>query len=298
MLRRFALILLLAGSACGPKTLEQRQRHGEQLGDEATGQLDEAEKELRALEPDKAEDALREANETLSEPDIVHSPESDMLKSRLEELRAQLPTVREQRRLRDLDEKVRDRRSKIGPVLQAVRDDVEALSSKGLSEEKVKATREAMDDLKDLLEDTRELELRDEDFKSYVKRARSELDEAKNAVKVAEEKLRFVSGPIVRREEAAEKLKAAKGEKDPERRAQVLSEAISAYRACADEAGKFGKSLGEKTTIFVSGAATTPNAVETSCRTSESAANKQLQAAKKAAAAAAKKKPTGKKKKR
>lgn len=265
-----ALVLLFAAMVfavgCGPKTLEQRQRHGEKLADEATGQLDRAEKELRALEPDEADEALRDATETLEEPDIVHSPESDLLKSRLQELRAQLPACREQRRLRDLDEKVRERRAKIGPVLQAMRDGMEALSTaKSVDEKRIDATEDAAKDLADLLEDTRELELRDEDFKSYMKRAHAELDKAKTDIRLAKARLEFQSGPERAKTDATEHAKQAKAQKNADERRRLYALASDEYARCATDAAKFAKELDKQAA-----------ALETTCRTGEAGAKAEL----------------------
>src|SRR5688500_13929815 len=76
------LLLAVALSACGPKNLKERTRHGEKLSDEASSLLDDAEQSLRKLEPERAEEQLAEAKELVAHPDIELSPESEMLRAR------------------------------------------------------------------------------------------------------------------------------------------------------------------------------------------------------------------------
>lgn len=293
-------VSLVAAVGCGPKTLDQKMKYGEELAEKADGHLRVAEGHLRALEPAKADDELREARELLSEPEATLSPEAEMIKSRLDELTAMLPAVREQRRQRDLDEAVRDRRSKIGPILQAMKDAVEPLPGKTLDDAKLKAAKDAVEDLDDELDDDmKELETRDADFASYLKRCRTESSKAKDEIALAEAKLQFIAGPIASRDSANEKLKEARGEKDLAKRVELISAATTEFQTCTKAAEKYAaKPALAKAPIYVKGAGLTADAVAASCESARTAAVKQLDAAKKALAKELARKPPPSKKKK
>ena len=296
-------MLLVLAADCGPKTLEQKMKYGEKLSEDADTHLRTAEGHLRALEPKKADDELREARELLSEPEASLSPEADIIKARLDELTALLPSVRESRRKRDLDEAVRDRRSKIGPILQAAKDATEGLSGKGLSLAKLEAARDTVEDLEDELDDDiKELELSDQDFASYIKRAKAELSKAKEELALSDAKLKFIAGPLRAREQGGQQVQAAKGEKDLEKRVALLTDASASYQSCLEGAASYAQKPGVgKSPIFVGSSPVQAEAVSSGCETQRAAVQKLLEAAKKQWAAAQKalaksKKPAPKKK--
>lgn len=263
-------------------------QYGERIASEADTKLQSAEKQLRALEPEKADEELRGARALLAEPEATLSPEAEMIRGRLDELTALLPAIREQRRQRDLDDAVRERRSKIGPILQAMKDAVEPLAGKTLNDERLKAAKDATEDLDDELDDDmKALETGDPDFSSYLKRARAESSKAKDEMALAEAKLGFIAGPIATRDGANEKLKAAKTEKDPAAKVGLFNAATAQFASCVKSAtADAQKPALAKSVIYVNGAPLLPDAVAAGCERSKVAALKQLEAAKKVLAKA------------
>lgn len=292
------LLLVLTAAACGPKTLEQRMKYADKLCEEADTHLRAAEQHLRALEPKRAEDELEEAKDLLSEKDSSLSPEYELMKGRYDELASLLPVVKEQRRKRDLDEAVRERRSKIGPILQAAKDAADALSGKGLDEEKLKTAQRARDALDDELDDdVKELMKQDEDFASYIKRARGELSNVKDAIALAEAKLAFIKGPIAARDEANTRLKNAKKERDLEKKVELIKEALQLYKGCVKDARHYAsKPALAKEPVFIANRPLLADDVAHECDKAQQPAEKQLDVAKKALAKEQAKTPKKKKK--
>ncbi len=133
------LFLGLLLSACGPKNLKERTRHGEKLTDEASSLLDEAEKDLRNLDPDGAEAPLKDAHKLLSHPDVELSPESEMLRSRLTELRGRVAPTREEKARRELEAAVDKQRDAIVQAMSEVSNALEAVERKDAGSAQVKA---------------------------------------------------------------------------------------------------------------------------------------------------------------
>src|SRR5688500_11557231 len=97
-------------AACGPKTLQAKLLNAERRATDAETAIDEAERQMRALEPDLAQRALEKAASAMADPDVGYYPEREPIAQRLEQAKGRLPGVRKERDRRDLELAVGARR--------------------------------------------------------------------------------------------------------------------------------------------------------------------------------------------
>jgi predicted HAD superfamily phosphohydrolase len=286
------LLLGLLLSACGPKNLKERTRHGEKLTDEASSLLDEAEKDLRNMDPDGAEDPLQDAQKLLSHPDVELSPESEMLRSRLSELRARVAPTREEKARRELEAAVDTQRDAIVQAMSEVSNALEAVERKDVGPAQVKALLDAVERTRSKLKDGKKLEARSEDYAASARRTEKRLDQATEKARSAQQVLDFVSGPATTRQEAEELLKKAKAEKDLDKQLALYTDARDRFQRCGETAKQLIAKTPEleKSPIQVAGQTTTPKAVVSGCGTRADSLQKTVARLEQAKAAREKKK--------
>ena len=267
MLRR-ALILALALSACGPKTMDARLRDAERMADRASGSLDKAEKAAIQLEPKEMESALDDAKSELGQKDIELYPESQMHFDRYKELAARLPQVKAEREKRDLERRLNTARDKIVPRMQALLEAQEALLPNAPSrasvetvESKAKAVKEAVDDELDLF-------VKDADFAAWAKSQRNKVDKALEAAARGKKGVAFLEGPVTTWKEGLALQQDAKGKKDLADKEAALRESRTKLSACERSAKPFDEDKVTSAVAFVmpSGRPQTPAQLSLSCQ--------------------------------
>ncbi len=263
------LFLGLLLSACGPKNLKERTRHGEKLTDEASSLLDEAEKDLRNLDPDGAEAPLRDAHKLLSHPDVELSPESEMLRSRLSELKARVGPTREEKARKELEAAVDKQRDAIVQAMSDVSSALEELERKDAGPSQVKAVHDAVERTRSRLKDGKKLEAKSEDYAASVRRTEQRLEQATAKARSVQQVIDFVAGPATTRQEAEELVKKAKAEKDPDKQLSLYTDARDRFQRCGETAKQLISKAPEleKSPIQVAGQTTTPKAVVSGCGT-------------------------------
>lgn len=295
MLRRctvmaFAATLTFSLAACGPKTMQAKIREGERLSDRATEALDDAAKALQAYELDRAEDRLRDAEDALSRPEINTNPESELLKSRFEELKAKIPAAREELARREIAKKVAARREIISKSLTAFR---KALleSERKLDRAAVQEARDAARQVTDDIEWDKGLQEKDSEFKAYVEGIRQDLASSEQELSMTERTIEFLEGPLKDHDDAAARADQARTEKNLDVRLEHFKFAVDHFRQCDANAQKMIQATAalENAAIEDAGKPTTPGKIARACATEAKRLEVRLAATQKAVDAAAKK---------
>src|SRR5713101_8452271 len=86
--------IALKKSVSSQPTLKDRLVNAETRGTAAERLLDQAEQEMAALEPVRAERTLKQAEKSLSDPDLGYYPEHQAIMQRLGTYLRRLPQVR------------------------------------------------------------------------------------------------------------------------------------------------------------------------------------------------------------
>ncbi|HLL01588.1 MAG TPA: hypothetical protein VK539_13445 [Myxococcaceae bacterium] len=261
------LLLAVALSACGPRNLKERTRHGEKLSDEASSLLDDAEQSLRKLEPERAEEQLAEVKELVAQPDIELSPESEMLRSRLAELQAQVVPARKERERRELDAAVEKQRDEILRAQEALNTALEALERKDAGPAQAEAVLAAVERTQARLREGKSLESRSEDYAASVRRTEQRLTQATARAQFAQQVFAYTAGPVASRLEAEALEKKARAEKEPDAQLTLYTDARERFRRCGEASQQLISKTPEleRTAIQVDGRATTPKAVGSGC---------------------------------
>ncbi|MFL5354806.1 hypothetical protein [Archangium sp.] len=273
------LLLVVAVSACGPRSKQQRQAYGERRADEATLLLNEAEQHLRDLDADRAVPLLEKAKEELAHPDVDLSPEAEMLHSQLADLQARVPRVREEKVRREkessaererqqLEASVEKQRDAVVQAMSEVTGAVDALEGRDVGKAQVDAARAAIQRTRENLKAGKELEAKSEDYAASAKRTERRLEQAEARVRLAQKVVEFVSGPLGESQEAPELEKKARREKDLAARLSLYTDMKERYQRCGDEADKL---LGEvpelaRNPLPVKGRPMVLKAVATGCK--------------------------------
>jgi hypothetical protein len=281
------LLVALALAACGPKNLRERTAHGEQRSDEASELLNEAERELQALEADRAEARLKEAKELLTHPDVELYPEAEMLRSRLGELQGRVATTRQERAQKELDAAVEKQRDGIVRVMEALSTALEGLERKDAGPRQVEAVLTAVERAQEQLREGKPLEAKSEDYAASARRTEQKLTQATAKAKLAQQVIEFTSGPVAARQEAEALEKKAQANKDLVMQLTLYTEALERFRRCGEASQQLIAKTPEleRSTIQVDGRATTPKAVSAGCTTKAQALQLKVTKMEKAKAA-------------
>jgi hypothetical protein len=279
-------------TACGPKNLEDRTRHGEKLSDEAASLLNGAEKDLQNLDADRAERQLQDARKLLANPDIELSPEGELLQSRLTELQARVGATREERARRDLDTAVEKQRDNVVQAMDGVTTALEALEGKDVGPAQLEALLKAVERTREKLKEGKKLEAKSPDYGASVRRTELRLEQATAKVRSMQQMLDFVFGPATARQEAEALVKQAKAEKDPDKQLALYTQARDRFQRCTETAKQqLAKAPElEKSPLQVEGQTTTPKAVASGCGTKADSLQKTVAKLEQAKAAREKKK--------
>lgn len=261
---------------CGPRTMQARVEAGERHADRASALMDEAQRALDALEPDRAQDRLREAKEQLSDRDVETNPEAEMLRSRLSQLEARLPEVRAQKARNELAKKVAERKQVIDASLSKLRAAVAELKPGVTDRSVVRAARDGIRRVRDDIAWKKELQSEDAAFGQYVEALGVELESTERTIDLAEKAAAFEEGPVHALESATALADKAKAETQLAERLKLENDALAQYRACADAAKKqLADDLGlERTQVKVAGKLTAPPDVRKACEAGVTAQQK------------------------
>lgn len=271
---------------------------GERQSDRAGTALDEADKALAKGDFDRADERVKEADRALSDPDVSTNPESDMLKTRLSELKAKVPAARKQREAEELAKKVAARREVISKAVTQFRRDIAKLDGKPGDRAALLTARDAAKKVHDEVEWDKELQSKDAELKGYVDGLRQDLEEGDKALATAEKVMAFIDGPVKLREDAAAAMAKAKAEKVPDDKVKQLTDVQDGFKRCASDGEKaFAGAPGlDKATVVASPKPLTGALVVKDCKAQDAAAGKLLVSAKKVADLAAKKAEIARKK--
>lgn len=266
-------------------------QHGEKLANEADGDLDEAEKQLAALEPERAEKQLAEAEETMRDPDVEYYPERAMLRDRIARDRAQLPEVRAEKARRELAAAVKKQRESLAEPSAALRKAGPALDAPTVKTDDVKAARGAAKDVASALSDGKALEPRDAAYAAEAKELYALVAHTEARAGIAEKRVAFREGPAQAQQEGAAALSRLKSEKLPDKRAALLREALADFQKCADSGHALVLDTPEleRASFELGGQISTPAAVVKACSGELKPLQKKLAAAEKAAKVASSK---------
>jgi hypothetical protein len=272
------LLVVVAMAACGPRTKQQRQAHGEKRTDEATLLLNDAEQDLRSLDVDRAEPKLAKAKEVLSHPDVDLSPEGEMLRSQLAELQALVPRAREERVKREREAREQRERQQLEAAVEKQRDSVveamsaltevlDALESQDADSARVEAVSAAVKRVRERLASGKELEAKSEDYAASAKRTERRLEEAEAKLQQAQRVSGFISGPVADKLEAVALAKKAVRERDLDARLSLYTDARERLQRCGEGSEKLLAEAPElaRRTFAVQGRPTTIRAVATGC---------------------------------
>jgi hypothetical protein len=278
--------------------MKARMESGERLSDRAAGALDEADKALAAGDYDRADDRAKEAERSLSDPDVMTNPESDLLKNRLTELKVKIPAARKQHEKDELAKKVGARREVIAKAVTQFRKDLAGLDQKPGDRAALQAARDAAKKVHDEMEWDKDLPQKDPELKGYLDGLRQDLQDGDKALATAEKAMAFIDGPVKLRDDTTAALAKAKAEKDPDAKVKQLTDAQDAFKRCAADGEKaFTDAPGlEKATVVATPKPLTGGLVVKDCKSQETLTGKLLVSAKKAADLAAKKAESAKKK--
>ncbi len=277
--RRLGWVLLVALSGCGPKSLDAKMSDADKFSDKIGALLDRAEKALNDAEPKHAEEALAEAKQLLAEPDMQYSPERELYTSRHAELAPRLKAAREARRQKDIEDSVRSERAEIGPSLQAMKDAAEAISGAKVDEKLIDAALDAVGTLEKAIrasDDRRLLALKDPSFTGYLKRAKAETEKARAELTRAQKKLKFLNGPVVLKQQAADELKQSKSEKNAPKKRALVASAAESYARCVSAGVEFTKDGFASEKIIIGTSATTIEAFLETCKAAQQSTDRAL----------------------
>jgi hypothetical protein len=233
--RHFLWLGLLLLPSCGAPTLKARLINAERRATEAEKLLDEAEKRMAELEPAPAEDALKQGEQLMSDPDVGYYPERQQIRERLAADLRNLPAVRRKREARDLAIAVDARRVEIEKALMEFTPTVAALKKHDVVRSEIDRAAEAAGALKDAVDHGKDLEPKDQNYAAYVRGVRRLLDQSRADIELGKKRLEFAAGPGQLRSQGLELAQLARSERNRENRAKLRAKAIDKFGACAND---------------------------------------------------------------
>lgn len=161
-----------------PTTAAQIQST-ESVAFECEREINSAERELKALNPDQAVKHLDAAKTVLYDQKIEAYPDVKQLRERHAELTDRVPLVREEVRKRELATAVKAAKGKIDETRAALKDAVAAAKRKDAEEADLKRAGEAVQLVETALDEHSKLESQDPEYAKYSLAAQKELAERK-----------------------------------------------------------------------------------------------------------------------
>jgi hypothetical protein len=287
---------LILGTGCAAKGLQARMANGERRAGDADNLLDEADKALNELEPERANDLLNDARQALKDPDVEYYPERNLLQMRVASTEIRVDAVRVEKARKELEEAVAKQQKDIDEVVARVKPTFDPLKRPEVDKGQVSDARKLAEDLQDLLNEGRPLEKKSPSYQAWAKDRWELLEKRALELKMAEALMRFKEGPYEDAQDGKRILTdARKAPRDD--RQDMAKEAREKFVACQLEGKELlAKSPGLESLLFAGekGKKQTPTSVIQSCGTQVASADKLYAASKPRAPS----KPTVKKKKR
>lgn len=286
------LVVMAVSAGCGPKTMDARMRDAERTADKASTALDEAERHAEALEPDKMQRSLDEAQKLLLDKDVSLHPEAQMHIDRYQELRARQPAVKAEREKKDLEKKLDDARDAILPRSRAATEALGQLSQTNPTSAQCETAENRVKDLKAAFDGSKELFAKDADFAAWARGEHTKGEKGLEAIARCKRGVAFLEGPVAAWRNGVTLHKDARKVKDAEAKVKVLSDARTDLSKCARDAKPFETDAATAAVAFVmpAGKPQTPAQLHTVCDKALKAADADLKKASAAAKKAAKKK--------
>lgn len=282
----------LSAASCGPRTMQVRQRHAEELSDEVSSALVEARKSADVVEPTAMERALARAEEALGSPDIDLYPGTKMQRDELRELGARLPEVRKERERRDLEKRAAAAREKIGPRAATLERTLEGFSLAAATKRALESLEDQALDVVKRLDDEKDLSEKNKDFGQWARGQREKAQKALEAVAKGKRALAFLDGPVEAMRDGLELHKKALAKKVPADRVPALAKAKTQLTACEKDAGAASTDAALASVAFaMPGGKRTPAQVTRVCRAELVSVDRDLRAASAAAKKGARKRP-------
>jgi hypothetical protein len=230
-----AASLALIGCSSSQPTLRERLVNAETRATAAERFLDQAEQEMAALEPGRAERTLKQAEKSLSDPDLGYYPEHQVILQRFGTYLRRLPQVRKEREAWDLAIAIGKRQAEVDRALAELKPAVAALKRRELVRADVDRAKDIAIAVESALEAGKTLETRDVVYSAYVLRQRQFLKQSHSEIALAKARLEFAAGPGKARQEALEVSRRAKAEKDRGKQMKLQTEARMKFAECAKD---------------------------------------------------------------
>jgi hypothetical protein len=268
-------------TACHRSTgLKARLVRAEKASVEAERLLDQAEAALRAVEPARAEEALRKAESKLNEPDVDYYPERESIRTRRQQLQGQLAASWADLRRRELDSKVADQQLSLEQPLIQWRESLKGLGTRELTEETLDRARDTTEALQERLKQGQSLEPQHLGYAKQAETIRLSLQKESPRLEVATKTIAFIKGPGQTRNEAQDLWQRARTQKDRKRRHELLDEVRGKFWACGADGREMlaATPLLAKTTLLFDGQVTSPSAITKGCESRVQSLDKSLAA--------------------
>jgi len=232
-----ASLALISCSTVQP-TLKDRLVNAETRATAAERLLDQAEQEIAALEPARAERTLKQAEKSLSHPDLSYYPEHETIVQRFGTYLRRLPQVKKEREAWDLAIAIGKRQAEVDRALAELKPTVAALKRRELVREDVDRARDISNAVRNALDAGKMLETRDVVYAAYALRQRQFLKQSHSEIELANARLEFAGGPGKARREGLEVVRRAQSEKDRGKKTKLQTEARAKFAECAKDGQK------------------------------------------------------------
>lgn len=254
-------------SCSSPVTLESRLVNGERRATEAEKLLDQVEREMAALEADRAEHLLAQAQAALSHPDVGYYPERELIAQRAAADQRKIPQVRREREARDLAIAVASRHAKVEMALAEFRPALAGLGNSGIVQADIDRAKESAAALNAALEDGRKLEARDGQYGSYARHLRGLVDRSRAPIELAKKRLEFAAGPGAVRQEARDLFARGKSEPNQKKKRALFAQGREKFAQCAQEGQRMLTDLPAlaRAVVIMGGQSVIPRAVVAGC---------------------------------
>jgi len=223
--------LLLTLTACGPKGLAARMANGERLATQAENALDEADRSLAQLEPDRAEKQLQEARHFLGLPDIEYYPERTLLRQRLSQSEQGVAEAKLELARKQQEERIASQKQRLTDSARDLETAFAELSKQPLDKGYARDARNSAEELEDALNDGRSLERESADYFAFAKARWALLEKRAANLKLAEALIRFNEGPAASALEGRERMARARKVPARERR-ELYQDARESFMQC------------------------------------------------------------------
>ncbi|MGV3622707.1 MAG: hypothetical protein ACO1OB_17950 [Archangium sp.] len=266
-MRHLSLLLLLAFTACGPRTMQVRLKDAERLAAHADELLNEAQVAADAAQPEKLERALDAAKRDLNDKDFSLVSGAHEYLDRYNELSGRIPTVKEDRERRDLVARVDAARTLVTPKVQAFNEAAAALSPSAPTTPAITTLELKAKELTDALGPQVGLINSTPDGAQWLKTQQEALTQAADAAARGKKGVAFLEGPVAAWRDALALQADAKRKPTPAEKEQPLLSAKEKLTSCATAAKSFAddKTIASLAFTVPEGKPLTPTQLSSTC---------------------------------